>query len=226
MKVERFSSSLCASSDADYEEDLFCMNEFCYSMMHRRTIRQYWDKLIRIILATGTTVFGSKSRQTYIKPRRSEYVKNCYEESRRAFLQWRRDGSPRNGVSANLMRQKRALFELTLKQCKHDEELMRTEALASKLRSGKVPSFWSEVSRMTGRVKKLPQSNDQVSGDEEISKLWKEKYSGVLNSIVGHSDRDDLLVKMSGMPRSIMKFVVQRRYVSPQVNSQTIRAVD
>ena len=60
VKVERLYTSLCANLNADYEEDLFCMNEFCCSMIHRRTLRQQWDKLIRIILATGTRVFGDK----------------------------------------------------------------------------------------------------------------------------------------------------------------------
>ena len=40
MKAERFYTSLCANLNADYEEDLFCMNEFCCSIMHRRTMRQ------------------------------------------------------------------------------------------------------------------------------------------------------------------------------------------
>ena len=152
MKVDWFYTTLCANLDAGYDEDLFCMNEFCCSMMHRRTICQQKDKLITTILTTGTTVFGDESRQTYIRPGWNEYVKNCYEESRRAFLQWRRDASPRNGFSANLMRQKRPLFKIKLRQCKRDEELMRADASASKLRSGKVLSFWSDVSRMSGRA--------------------------------------------------------------------------
>ena len=62
------------------------------------------------------------------------------------------------------------------------------------------------MNRTAGRVKKVPQSIYIVCGDEQISKLWKEKYSGVLNSIDDHSNRDELLVMISCMPRGTMKF--------------------
>ena len=45
---------------------------------------------------------------------------------------------PINGISANLIRQNRALFKLTMRQC---EELMRAEALVYKLHNGKVLSL-------------------------------------------------------------------------------------
>ena len=87
MEVERFYTLLCANLNANYEEDLFCMNDFCCSMMHGRIIHQHWHKLIKINLATGTRVFDDQSRQNYIRPLWKEDVKNSYESSRRAFLQ-------------------------------------------------------------------------------------------------------------------------------------------
>ena len=69
---------------------------------------------------------------------------------------------------ANLMRQKTAHFELALKQYEHDEEILRAETLPLKLCSGKVVSFWSDGRNVAERARRLPQSIDQVSGEEEM----------------------------------------------------------
>ena len=48
---------------------------------------------------------------------------------------------------------------------------MRVEALPSNLRFGKVVTFWKEVKVMAGRGKKITQSVDGISGEDNITKM-------------------------------------------------------
>ena len=83
------------------------------------------------------------------------YVRIKFEESCRALLTGRCAGSPRNYILADDIRRKRAVFKLSMRRCKKEANLMWAEALTSKLRLGKVVTFWKEVKAMTGCGRKL-----------------------------------------------------------------------
>ena len=100
---------------------------------------------------------------------------------------------------------------MTLKQCKREEEFLRADVLASKLRDGKVVSFWSDVFHVAGRGKKLPHSIHHTSSDKEVSQFWKRKYQGIHNSVNHESYRDELKILVSNMSRSSVKLTSPER---------------
>ena len=53
----------------------------------------------------------------------------------------------------------------------------------------------------------LPQSIDQVCGDQNIAKVWRTKSSGVLNSVADDSDEAALTSLIEGMQRIPIKMV-------------------
>ena len=200
-KRDKFYNLLCRRMSENSDQFQFCMVEYCGVAEHRNALDARWDEFVRITLEIGEGVFGKARRKSYIKPGWNTYVREFYDESRRAFLNWRSAGSPRDGVIANIMRRKRAAFKLVLRQCERNEDAMRAEALAAKLRSGKATSFWGEVKRVSGCTRKLPQSVDHVSGDTNIAELWKLKYEGILNSVDDRVDKETLVERLGRMSR-------------------------
>ena len=53
--------------------------------------------------------------------------------------------------------------------------------------------------------KKLPQSVDGISGGDNITKMWKDKYSGILNDVDDTPDKEDLRQMLADSPRGQIK---------------------
>ena len=79
-------------------------------------------------------MFGESLRVNRNRRELNTYGRIKLEESRRALLTSRCAGFPRNGILVDAMRRKRAIFKLSVRRCKKEENLMRAEAIASKLR--------------------------------------------------------------------------------------------
>ena len=103
--------------------------------------------------------------------------------ARDAFLAWRAAGSPRDGDLAVRMRTARAQFKLALRQCRASEERLRTEAMAQQLASHNITGYWKAVRKLSPKSSKLSNKLDNVNGEDEIVKLWREKYFKIYNSV-------------------------------------------
>ena len=80
------------------------------------------------------------------------------------FFFWTQNGSPRNGIFADAMHRKRAIFKAALRRCRVNENSLRAEALANKLRSKNIKSFWRYIKSHVHKKQSL-----QVC-------LWTTKY--------------------------------------------------
>ena len=87
------------------------------------------------------------------------------------------------------MRRKRAIFKVALRRCRANENSLKAEALANKLRSRNIKSFWRDIKSHDHKKQSLPQKADQVCGHQNIAGLWKKRYCTVLNSVADESDR-------------------------------------
>ena len=156
---------------------------YCEVQEHRDLINAAWSNFIKLVLNSGMMIFGSRRSKGPIVPGWSDYVEQLYEASREAFLLWRTEGSPKEGLYAANMRRKRAQFKHALRQCRAEAENVRAERLASRLQEGNVYSFWRELRSIQPRTNCLPTRVDGAMTDQEIVKLWETKYSSLLNSV-------------------------------------------
>ena len=60
---------------------------------------------------------------------------------------------------------------------------MRADSLARKLQKNNVNDFWKEIKSINNCKTPLPSNIDGVSGLEEISQLWRQRYSELLNCV-------------------------------------------
>ena len=91
------------------------------------------------------------------------------------------------------MRTTRLAFKYALRQCKCLEDTMRANALATSLLSKNTNSFWKHV--FVSRNKKVctPTKVDARVGDKEITDMWRNHYSTLLNSVHCSIDKDRVL---------------------------------
>ena len=106
-----------------------CILESCASENHTVCIDRTYLKLNVVLNECGRAAFGTKSKRKVEIPGWNEHVKDAHEQYRNAFLQWRRENSPRQGDIACAMRTLRARFKLALRWCRRNEESLRAQAL-------------------------------------------------------------------------------------------------
>ena len=87
------------------------------------------------------------------------------------------------------MRTTRLAFKYALRQCNCLEDTMRANALATSLLSKDTNSFWKHVSVCRNKKVCTPTKVDDRVGDKEITDMWRNNYSTLLNSVHGSIDK-------------------------------------
>jgi len=84
------------------------------------------------------------------------------------------NGSPNNGLHFDIRRKTRWEYHRLLKIVKRNREGLSAERMAKGL-SGK--GFWSEVKKVIGSSKVLPNNIDGIQGSDNIADLFQNKYN-------------------------------------------------
>ena len=87
------------------------------------------------------------------------------------------------GHVALYMRRGRAAFRFALGTCKICEEDMKREAIASKLNSGNMNSFWTDIRSIKGACNTLPVRFGVSVGKNDIVELGRAKFAERLNTV-------------------------------------------
>ena len=207
-KVDRFFELVGDKLALPGNAGFTCSAPFCERNDHRINLETNWASFSQLVCDVGKQVFGLTNKKPNAVPGWNIYIKEYYERSRSAFLNWRNAGSPRSGSLADAMRFSRARFKYELRQCRSNEEQLRSDSLAHKMQQGNPLSFWRDVRKLFGDNKrKLPQTVDGITGDDCVAQLWKHKYSGILNSVEDSYDRKVLSVTIESLPKGPIKFV-------------------
>ncbi len=83
----------------------------------------------------------------------------------------------------------RARFKLALRECRRDEELMKADAMANKLKHNDCAGFWKEVH--THNCKKAPISNikDGCYEPFAIIDVWRGHFQCIFNNVSNRTDK-------------------------------------
>ena len=84
----------------------------------------------------------------------------------------------------------RARFKYALRQCRLDEQMIRSNKLANYMQCHDLNNFWKEIALRN--KSKSTQSNciAGISGETDIANLWKDHYCSLLNSSTNITDKD------------------------------------
>ena len=100
-----------------------------------------------------------KYKQNRVIPGWNDHVAELHVNARDCYLIWRNNSKPRHGLEYEDKKLTRDRFKLALRECRRNEELMKADAMANKLKHNDCAGFWKEVHTHNCK-KKTPLSNN------------------------------------------------------------------
>ena len=91
--------------------------------------------------------------------------------------------SPRDGHVADIMRRTRAQYHYTIRKLKQSNDLLRKKSMARAISDKNSQNLWCEAYKIRQNNFTVPNCIDNVSGVEEVSNLFLNKYSALYNSV-------------------------------------------
>ena len=127
--------------------------------------------------------FGSVNKINWVIPGWNDHVAALHLNARECYLIWRNNSKPRHGPEYDYMKLSKARFKLALRECRRNEELMKADAMANKLKHNDCAGFWKEVH--TNNCKKAPLSNniDGCFGPSDIIEMWRGHFQDIFNNV-------------------------------------------
>lgn len=159
-----------------------CSDMNCKDRQHADKIWAMYDDIVKCLNASSDACCKSKCKVPNIRSGWNEFVAEQYAEAREAFRLWSEAGGPRHGVLLELKKRINAKVKYALRFIKKNENTMRVDSLAKKLRNS-LTDFWKEVKVMNNSKIPLPSDIEGVSGPEKIAELWREHYRNFFNCV-------------------------------------------
>ena len=163
---------------------LLCDDPHCNDMAHRSGIDFMYDSIVEA-LNEASSVLRSKQSKPYKQIAGwGEMCAEVHSIARNAFLLWVNCGKPRAGHIYNVMKTSRLRFKQVLRQCRSQESRHNSDKIASKLLQKDTKSFWKEIQKMKRKYTSFScaETIEGCSGPEEISTMWRERFSSLLDS--------------------------------------------
>ena len=130
----------------------------------------------------------NRNKHDRFMPGWNESVRIRYQEARKAFLQWRSCGSPKESYVALYMRQTRLSFKYALRRCKRERDIFNVNKLALSLLNQEYSRFWTLVKQQLGGGTPLPPSFEGVTGSVNVANMWADHFKGIFNDVSCDSD--------------------------------------
>ncbi len=163
---------------------LLCDDVNCTDSSHMNDIDLLYNDIIDALQSAGKSFVQQKRCSFKQIPGWNELCSELHNNAREAFLVWRDNGKPRSGPIYQLMRSSRLRFKLALRECKHEDGIIEANILANKLLSKNPKDFWQEITKINkkGQFTPIADTLDGVTGLQNITEMWQEKFSKLLNS--------------------------------------------
>ena len=187
VEIEYYRMKSYISLDTIFIPDVVkCVNNNCRSKEHQGQLDSYFTSISDTLdLTSKQTIPTSKIKcpSEYIVPGFNDYLKDLHDSARNSYMVWKQNGKPRGDDTDMDMRTTRLRFKYALRQCRCDEEQNRADALARSLHCKDTTDFWKGVRGIKdSRVPLATKVGDAV-GDANITKLWQDHFSALLNSV-------------------------------------------
>ena len=98
------------------------------------------------------------------------------------------------------MRSSKSRFKYALRSVRKSEEMIRADAMASDLLNNDQDLFWKEVKKLNSCKSILTNIIDGISGESNITNLWKNHFCNILNANVCDSDlKNNIMVQLENI---------------------------
>ena len=207
--------SLATLSSELTDEVVFCCNPSC--TIHQQCLEQICHQLVQCLKVAADSTIPCRGQGR--RPRVagwSQFVKSELVASQWWYKLWIEAGSPAAGVLFQLKKLAHRRYKYAVRRVRRREEYAKRVRLAEALLNDPSRSFWSEVQRFFGKHKStFPPIVDNVSGSDNIAKLWCDSFKKLYNTVDGSNSNELLDTLESGITSADIGQI--------SVSSQTIR---
>ena len=120
------------------------------------------------------------------------------------------------------MRSSKSKFKYALRSVRKSEEMIRADAMSSDLLNNDQDSFWKEVKKLNSCKSILTNVIDGISGESNITNLWKKHFCNILNANVCDSDlKNNIIVQLENIQYT-NDMTVSARNVSSQLKCKLL----
>ena len=153
---------------------LYCKDINCESTNCRTDIDYLCKSIINSLSNAAKKVFEQRVKTpecSYAVTGWNEYVAEAHTNARKAYKYWHDAGKPRGGSIAETMRKSRSIFKYALRFCKRNNNINRND-------------FGKEIKKIQNCTKSLSASINGITGDDNITELWKNHYKNIFSSVL------------------------------------------
>jgi hypothetical protein len=106
---------------------------------------------------------------------------------------WRDSGRPRHGQLADIRRLTRAQYHRAVRQVKRNQAMLRSQKMAQCILNNGTRNFFKEAKKMRGNKAALPYSVDNMTGNQNISNVFADKFKTTFNAVSYSQDEMHIL---------------------------------
>ena len=177
------------------DDILYCRNMSCECNTHVNDIHRLQVDIISSMIEASEVIPSTTTKTSKNIPSWATSVsyKKIIALFRRSI--WISMNSPKDGHVADIMRRTRAQYHYTIRKLKRSSDLLRNKSVARAISKKNSQNLWCEAYKITRNNSTVPNCIDNVSGSEEISNLFLNKYSALYNSVSFEQEAiNDLLI--------------------------------
>ena len=130
------------------------------------------------ILGT-TNVNGNKHN---VRPGWNDYCRDKKELALFWHNKWKDEGKPHNSYSAVMRRVSRLQYHYSVRCIEKNKDIIKSNKMITQFMSDP-RNAWKNCHKLKGKNKKAPNMVDEAIGEENISKVFSNKYDKLLNSV-------------------------------------------
>jgi hypothetical protein len=197
---------------------MLCDNPDCTDLCHLGAIDTMYNSIVSALLEAGEELTITSNSSFQQVPGWTTWCSEAHQQARDAFLLWRANNSPKQGLYYEHMRSTKAQFKLALRKCKLEQDTSTSDSLAKKLLSKDCKQFWKEVKKHTN--KSVPINADSiggVTGTANVCNLWHNHFKGLLNSSTDVSNKECVLDKIKSKCSLIDEHVISLSEISDAI---------
>ena len=153
---------------------------------HDHLIQKFHDDIVTCCLKSSACIPESGNKNGRKKKRIPGWNENIKPYKCKALFWhsiWKDNGRPETGLIVDIRRKTRRDYHNALRSHAKSDDINRMTNMATKCLSDDRRDFWSEVKKMLGNTKSLPQIVDDAHGTMAITEVFKSKYDTLYNSV-------------------------------------------
>ena len=113
----------------------------------------------------------------------NKHVAELHATARSCYVRWRNCGKPHHGLEYDHMNSSRARFKLKFRDCLRNEDSMKADDIALKLRNKEQGEFWRKVNAVNNKKTALANTVNGCTGYSDIAEIWRQHFMGLFNSV-------------------------------------------